>query len=202
MLTRSGCLAVLCVVAAVKAAAQAPVTNVTNITNVTNAQPDVSPIKLSARSLNLPVTTDSTVERGSLRLEGTSNGRDPLTLTPSGLPKWNLGVRLERRVGDRLAVSAQATAMRGHELAAALTSELGTMRDLSITTPLAGSEAYQTFVDTAFGVSLDLKRSGRVRLRAIGEVWNPFSDPLLTSANANQGIYPSRTIKFGLAVGF
>jgi len=199
MLTRSGCLAVLCVVAAVKAAAQAPVTN---LTNGTNAQPEVSSIKLSARSLNLPVTTDSTLERGSLRLEGTSNGRDLLTLTPSGLPKWNLGVRLEYRVSDRLAVSAQATAMRGHELAAALTSELGTMRDLSITTPLAWSEAYQTFVDTAFGVSLDLKRSGRVRLQAIGEVWNPFSDPLLTSANADQGIYPSRTIKFGLAVGF
>jgi hypothetical protein len=123
------------------------------------------------------------------------SSRPPINL----VPRWQLGMRINRELFGHLQLGAGASASRGHDAAAFLTQELGSGRDLSIVTPIT-PDSYATVWDTTFTAAVLLKSRGRVRVKAVGELWNPFSNGLQTAGN--DGRLRGRAIRFGIVTVF
>jgi len=156
---------------------------------------------LSTRSLTVRGASSPSIDWLGARVEGLATDR-PFTINTSKDPHWQTGARIERRATSRLAFSASAIAGRGRQGAAVNTTELGSGRDLSVTTPFAGPDSYRTVFDTNLGVSVYLKQTGRLHVKAIGEIWNPFMGSFINAGTATRDVDRTRTLKFGLAFVF
>ena len=115
-----------------------------------------------------------------------------------GIPRWRLGVRRTHDVSSRLQVGVAASASRGSYGPSFWSRELGTDRDLSVPTPLTSRYTYKTTWDTTFSVAAALKRKGRVRVNAVGEIWNPF----VPASTGDPVLLPSRALRFGIVVTY
>jgi hypothetical protein len=118
-----------------------------------------------------------------------------------GIPRWNLGFRAERPLLSHLSVGGMATLSRGEDGPLASSAELGTGRDLSQTGSLTGPGTYRTVFNTALTISVPLKVTGRVNLKAIGELWNPFGDKLTGEPGSDVALI-GRAFKIGLRATF
>jgi hypothetical protein len=119
-----------------------------------------------------------------------------------GIPRWTLGFRAERRVFAGVRVGGMASVARGEDGPLVSASELGTGRDLSHTGSLTGPGTYRTVFNTALTVSVPLKETGRVNLKAVGELWNPFFGATRNGAQDNDVVLCGRAFKIGLKTTF
>jgi hypothetical protein len=103
----------------------------------------------------------------------TSKG-DPARPLLAEMPYWRLSARVNRQIFGHVEVGAAAIATRGHEGPAYASQELGTGRDLSVPNRRAALGSFGTAWNTTFTVSVPVKTTGRVRSKAVGEIWNPF----------------------------
>jgi len=119
-----------------------------------------------------------------------------------GIPQWNLGFRAERQLFSRLSVGGMATLSRGANGPLASSTALGTGRDLSQTGSLTGPGTYRTVLNTGLTLSVPLKATGHVNLKAIGEIWNPFSGDMRNGEIGSDIPLVGRAFKIGLRVTF
>ena len=119
-----------------------------------------------------------------------------------GIPRWNLGFRLERQVFAGVRIGGMASVARGEDGPLVAATELGTGRDLSQTGSLTGPGTYRTVFNTALTVSVPVKETGRVNLKAIGELWNPFSGATRNGAPPGEVPLNGRAFKIGLKTTF
>jgi hypothetical protein len=189
---RVGLMATMILAGAVSVSAQQP---------APAQPPPESTGRLSISSLTVPVGSSPSIDWAGFHVDAIIK-RDPFMIDPSNVPYWQAGVRLERQVTSRLGFAASATAARGRQAAAVNTTELGTGHDLSVRTPFLGPDSKRTVFDTNLAVSVYLKRTGRLRVKAVGELWNPFMSPMLMSATATRDVDRTRTLKSGLAFVF
>jgi hypothetical protein len=119
-----------------------------------------------------------------------------------GIPRWNLGFRAERQLFSRLSVGGMATLSRGEDGPLVSATELGTGRDLSQTGSLTGPGTYRTVLNTDLTFSVPLKDTGHFNLKAIGELWNPFSADRRKGENGSDIPLPGRAFKIGLRTTF
>lgn len=126
---------------------------------------------------------------------------DRLRPDPYGRPKWILDGRVRRQLG-RLQVAAGMSLARGERLPASVSRELGTGRDLSVDAPLTGPGSYGTAFDLMVGLSVGLKQAGRLRIRGVGELWNPFPTDGPSGLAADRGALRMPAFKFGIVTAF
>jgi hypothetical protein len=134
--------------------------------------------------------------RPDVMLKGESP-RPPL----DGIPRWNLGVRTERQLFSHLNVGGMATLSRGGDGPFVSSAELGTLRNLWQTGSLTGPGTYRTVFNSALTFSVPVKQTGHVKMKLIGEFWNPFGDKL-SGDPGNDVALAGRAFKIGLRMTF
>ena len=73
---------------------------------------------------------------------------------------------------------------------------------MSQTGSLTEPGTYRTVFNTALTVSVPVKQTGRVNLKAIGELWNPFFGETRNGAPAGEVALDGRAFKIGLKTTF
>jgi hypothetical protein len=148
----------------------------------------------------LPVTPEVNFGAWQLRPDVMLKGE---SLRPSldGVPRWHLGFRAERQLFSHMSVGGMATLSRGEDGPLVSSAELGTGRDLSQAGSLTGPGTYRTVFNTAVTISVPLKETGRVKLKAIGELWNPFGDQRSGESGGDVALV-GRAFKIGLRTTF
>lgn len=160
----------------------------------------VAKLPLTAAAPALPPLPEVSVGAWRFRPDVMLNGealRPPL----DGIPRWNLGVRTERQLFSHLSVGGTATLSRGEEGPLVSSAELGTLRNLWQTGSLTGPGTYRTVFNSALTFSLPVKESGHVKMKVIGEFWNPFGDKL-TGESGSDVALAGRALKIGLRITF
>jgi hypothetical protein len=168
-----------------------------------------TPTKASASPNTLSLTTDENgIQVGTARSVDLGHWGvqtdfgyigDPTRPQSHGIPNWQLGVRASRELG-RLHLGVAASIARGHPGPVFLSQELGTSRDLSVDTPLTGPHSYRTALDTIVNVGIPVASLGRVKVKAVSEVWNPFSRS--NPGGLTGSVLPSRALRAGLVITF
>jgi hypothetical protein len=148
----------------------------------------------------VPVTPEITFGAWQLRPDVMLKGESP---RPSldGVPRWHLGFRAERQLFSRLSVGGMAILSRGEDGPVVSSVELGSGRDLSQTGSLSGPGTYRTVFNTALTFSVPLKETGRVNLKAFGELWNPFGDKRTAEPSSDVALV-GRAFKIGVRTTF
>ena len=157
-------------------------------------------LPVTAAAPVLPVTPEITFGGWQLRPDVMLKGESP---RPSldGVPRWHLGFRAERQLFSHLSIGGMATLSRGEDGPVVSSVELGTGRDLSQTGSLTGPGTYRTVFNTALTFSVPLKETGRVNLKAFGELWNPFGDKRTGEPGSDVALV-GRAFKIGLRTTF
>lgn len=158
------------------------------------------PVTVAPPAVILPGAAEAGPGAWRLRPDVTLK-RDSPGASLEGIPRWHLGVRAERQLFSRVSAGGMATLSRGEDGPLVASSELGTGRGLSTVGSLTGPGTYRTVFNTALTVSVSVKATGRLRLDAIGEIWNPFFGDRCAGTGADVPLH-GRAVKFGLRTTF
>ena len=152
-------------------------------------------VSLTKDDTAIAVTAPGSLDVGRWRVLPEFSYKGEATRPEShGIPNWQLALRTSRALG-RLELGVAASVTRGHPGPVFLSQELGTGRDLSADTPFVGPNSYKTVADTTVTIALPLKSRGRVRMKAVGEIWNPLSRS--GPGGSDSSVLPSRAIRSG-----
>jgi hypothetical protein len=146
----------------------------------------------------LPLAGTINIGDLGLRTVFSSKG-DPTRPMFDGIPRWQLGIRTSRQVLSRVQVGVAASATRGHEGSAMWSSALGTGEDLSVPSPFSGPGTYRTVWNTTLSIAVPIRKTDRVNLKAVGELWNPFAK---SKDGSTDTLLHGRAFRIGIAAGF
>ncbi len=159
-----------------------------------------SPLSLETAGTPLSVERPKPADAEKWRFRTDSSTVDLAQPQTYGVPNWHIGWRASRQVLGKLELGVIAGVSRGQQGPSCLPEELGGGKTIRLNTPITGPWSYDTIWQSGFTGSFPITTAGRLKIRAVGEIWNSFdgfgADYPLVKGRSN------RTIRFGVVTTY